>query len=70
MSAPVLCAVCGKPIEGLRPDERAKYEAACARVGVPAAPATHPRRWTAGTRARYAQEAGCLAASAAEVARG
>lgn len=63
MSAPVLCHYCGRPIEGLSPDARAQYEAACARAGVPASPAAHPRRWTAGTRASSAQQAGCLAAA-------
>lgn len=67
----VLCLHCGRPVEGIDPELRRQYEAACAGAGVPAMPAAHPRRWTTSTptAARYAQEAGC-AAAAAEVTRG
>lgn len=70
MSAP-LCPHCGQPVEGIDPDLRARYEAACARAGVPAMPPAHPRRWrsAAPEAGGYAQEAGC-AVAAAEVARG
>ena len=70
MTAP-LCPHCGRPVLGIDPDLRRQYEAACERAGVPAAPPAHPRRWRSSTpeAGRYAQEAGCAAATA-EVARG
>jgi hypothetical protein len=70
MTAP-LCSHCGRPVLGVDADLRARYEAACARVGWPALPAVHQLRQlrVGQPYGRTAQEAGC-AAAAREVTRG
>jgi hypothetical protein len=66
MTAPT-CPHCGRPVEGIDPDLRRQYEAACERAGWPVKPAVHPRgpgRIASSPKAvAMAQRAACAAAA-------